>query len=124
MRDALSGIFDVADPTGVVILTSPVWVPGWHAPLLKLTKVAITPNRDDTNDLHRLVDYLFSQLQERMTAGSSGPETFKTLLADFADYLIARRTALPWRPSRISAFVPERLLPATCELSGLWWPEL
>ena len=86
MRDALSGIFDVADPTGVVTLTSPVWVPGWHAPLLKLTKVAISPNRDDIHDLHRLVDYLFSQLQERMTAGSSGPETFKTLLADFADY--------------------------------------
>ena len=86
MRDALSGIFDVADPTGAVTLTSPAWVPGWHAPLLKWTKAAITPNRDDTHGLHRLVDDLFSQLQERMTAGSSGPEAFKTLLADFADY--------------------------------------
>ena len=86
MRDALSGIFDVADPTGAMTLTSPVWVSGWHAPLLKLTKAAVTPNRDDTHDLHRLVDDLFSQLQERMTAGSSGPEAFKTLLADFADY--------------------------------------
>ena len=86
MRDALSRIFDVTDPTGTVTLTSPVWVPGWHAPLLKLTKAAITPNRDGTHDLHRLVDNLFSQLQERMTAGSSGPEAFKTLLADFADY--------------------------------------
>ena len=38
MRDALSGIFDVADPSGTVTLTSPVWVHGWHAPLLKLTK--------------------------------------------------------------------------------------
>ena len=67
MRDALSGIFDVA-------------------PLLKLTKAAITPNRDDTHDLHRLVDDLFSQLQERMALGSSGPDAFTTLLADFADY--------------------------------------
>ena len=86
MRDALSGIFVVAGPTGTVTLTSPVWVPGWHAPLLKLTKAAIAPNRDHTHDLHRLVDDLFSQLQERMTSGSSGPDAFKILQADFVDY--------------------------------------
>ena len=79
-------MFDVADPTGTVTLTSPVWVPGWHAPLLKLMKAAISPNRDDTHDLHRLIDDLFSQLQERLTSGSSGPDAFRTLLADFADY--------------------------------------
>ena len=86
MRDALSGIFDIADPTGTVTMNSPVWVSGWHAPLLKLTKAAINANRDDTHDLHRLVDDLFSQLQKRMTTGSSGPAAFKNLLADFADY--------------------------------------
>ena len=86
IRNALSGIFGVANPTGTVTLTSPVWVPEWHAPLLKLTKAAKTPNRDDTHDIHCLVDDLFSQLQERMTSGSSGPAAFKTLLADFADY--------------------------------------
>ena len=86
MRDALSGIFDVAYPTGTVTMNSPVWVPGWHAPLLKLIKAAINANRDDTHDLHRLVDDLFSQLQERMTTGSSGPSAFKIMLADFADY--------------------------------------
>ena len=86
MRDALSGIFDVTDPSGTVTLTSPVWVPGWHAPLLKLTKAAIAPNRDDTHDLHRLIVDPFSQLQERMTSGASGPVAFKTLLTDFADY--------------------------------------
>ena len=84
MRDALSDTFDVADPSGTVTVTSPVWVPGWHAPLLKLAKAAIAPNRDDTHDLHRLVDDLFSQLQERMTSGASGPVAFKTLLTDFA----------------------------------------
>ena len=119
IRDALSGIFDVADLTGTVTLTSPVWVPGWHAPLLKLTKAAIFPNRDDTHDLHRLIDDLFSQLQERLTTGSSGPDAFRTLLADFATTLIARRVELPWPLSRISAFAPERLLRATCELYGL-----
>ena len=31
---------------------------------------------------------------------------------------IARRAVLPWRPSKISAFATERLLPATCELYG------
>ena len=86
MRDALSGIFDVADPSGTVTLTSPVCVPGWHAPLLKLIKAAIAPNRDYTHDLHRLIDDLFSQLQERMTSGASGPVTFKTLLTNFSDY--------------------------------------
>ena len=86
MHDALSGISGVADPTGTVTMNSPVWVLGWHAPLLKLTKAAINVNRDDTHDLHRLVDDLFSQLEERMTTGSSGPAAFKTLLADFADY--------------------------------------
>ena len=86
MRDALSGIFDVADPTGTVTMNLLVWVSGWHAPLLKLTKVAINANRDDTHDLHRLVDDLFSQLQKRMTTGSSEPSAFKILLADFADY--------------------------------------
>ena len=86
IRDALSGIFDVADPTGTVTMNSPVWVPGWHTPLLKLIKAAINAHRDDTHDLHLLVDDLFSQLQERITAGSSGPAAFKILLADFADY--------------------------------------
>ena len=85
-RDALSGIFDVTNPTGTMTLTSPVWVSGWHAPLLKLTKAAISPNRDDTHDLHRLIEDLFSQLQERMTSGFSDPAAFKTLLTDFAVY--------------------------------------
>ena len=97
MRDALSGIFDVADPSGTVTLTSPVWVPGWHAILLKLTKAVIAPNRDDTHDLHRLIDDLFSQLQERITSGASGPVAFKTLLTDFADFFdrAPRGAALP-----------------------------
>ena len=86
MRDALSGIFDVADPTGTVTMDSPVWGSGWNAPLLKLTKAAINANRDDTHDLHRLVDDLFSQLQERLSSGIGGPTAFKTLLSDFADY--------------------------------------
>ena len=86
MHDALSGIFDVTDPTGTVTMNSPVWVLSWHAPLLKLTKAAINANRDDTHNLHRLVDDLFSQLQENMMTGSSGPAAFKILLADFDDY--------------------------------------
>ena len=86
MRDALSGIFDVADPTGTVTMDSPVWVSGWNAPLLKLTKAAINANRDDTHNLHRLFDDLFSQLQERLSSGIGGPAAFKTLLSDFADY--------------------------------------
>ena len=86
IRDALSGIFDVADPTETVTMNSPVWAPDWHPPLLKLTKAAINANRDDTHDLHRLVDDLFCQLRERMMTGSSGPAAFKILLADFADY--------------------------------------
>ena len=69
-RYALSGIFDVADPTGTVTIDSPVWVSGWNAPLLKLTKAAINANRDDTHDLHRLVDDLFSQIQERLSSRS------------------------------------------------------
>ena len=86
MRDALSGIFDVTDPTGTVTMHSPVWVPEWHAPLLKLVKAAIIGNRDDTHDLHRLVDDVFAQLQERISSGSSGPDAFKILLADFGDF--------------------------------------
>ena len=86
MRDALSGIFDATDPTGTVTMHSPVWVPGWHAPLLKLVKAAIIGNRDDTHDLHRLVDDVFAQLQERISSGSSGPDAFKILLADFGDF--------------------------------------
>ena len=86
IRDALPGIFDVVDRTGTVTMNSPVWVPGWHAPLIKLIKAAINANRDDTHDLHRLVDDLFSQLQETMMTGSSGPAAFKVSLADFADY--------------------------------------
>ena len=86
MQDALSAIFDVADPSGTVTLDSPAWIPGWHAPLLKLTKSVIHANRDDTHDLHRLVDDLCTQLQERMAKGASGPAAFKVLLAELADY--------------------------------------
>ena len=85
IRDALSGIFDVADPTGTATMNSPVWVPSWHVPLLKLTKAVINASRDGSHDLHRLVDDLFSQLQERMMTGYHRPAAFKILLADFAD---------------------------------------
>ena len=86
MRDTLSGMFDVADPSGSVTMRSPSWVSGWHAPLLKLTKASIVPNRDDTHALHRLVDDLFAQLQERLASGVDGPTAFRTLLTDVTDY--------------------------------------
>ena len=67
-------------------MDSSIWVSGWHAPLLKLTKAAINANRDDTHDLHRLVDDLFLQIQEKLSSGSGGPAAFKILLTDFANY--------------------------------------
>ena len=86
MRDAFSGIFYVADPSSSVTMRSPLWVSGWHAPLLKLTKVSIVPNRDDTHTLHCLIDDLFTQLQERLASGVDGPAAFRTLLTDVTDY--------------------------------------
>ena len=86
MRHALYGIFDVADPSGSVTMRFPIWVPGWHAPLLKLTKASITANHDDTPTLHRLVGDLFAQLQERLASGVDGPAAFRTLLIDVTDY--------------------------------------
>ena len=76
MRDALSGIFYVADPSGSVTMRSPTWVSGWHTPLLKLTKASIIANRDDTHILHRFIDDLFAQLQERLASGVDGPAAF------------------------------------------------
>ena len=97
MRDALSGIFDVAGPSGSVTMRSPTWVSGWHAPLLKLTKASIIPNRDYTHILHRLIDDLFAQLQERLASGVDGPAAFGTLLTDVADHFdrAPRGAALP-----------------------------
>ena len=86
MSDALSAIFDVADPSGSVTMRSPIWFPGWHAPLLKLTKASIMANRDDTHTLHCLVDVLFAQLQERLASGVDGPAVFRTLLIDVTNY--------------------------------------
>ena len=86
IRDALSGIFDVADPSGTVTVDSPQWVPGWHAPLLKLIKAAIHANRDDTHGLHRFIDDSFAQRQERLTSGSGCPSAFKARLADITDH--------------------------------------
>ena len=67
-------------------MRSSIWVPGWHAPLLKLTKASIMANRDDTHTLHRLVDDLFAQLQERLASGMDGPAAFRTLLIVVTDY--------------------------------------
>ena len=67
-------------------MDSPVWVSGWHAPLLKLTKSAINANRDDTHDLHRFLDDLFLKIQEMLSSGSGGPVALEILLTDFADY--------------------------------------
>ena len=107
MRDALSGIFDVADPTGTVTMDSPVWVSGWHAPLLKLTKAAIHANRDDTHDLHRLVDNLFLQRQEMLSSGSGGPAASKILLTDLAVTLPEHRVEPRLRHCRSLAFALE-----------------
>ena len=86
IRDALSGISDVADPPGSVTMRSPTWVSGWHTPLLKLTKASIIANHDDTHTLHRLIDDLFAQLKERLASDVDGPAAFGTLLTDVADY--------------------------------------
>ena len=86
MRDALSGMFDVGDPSGSVAMRSPTWVSDWHAPPLKLTKASIIANRDDTRILHRLIDDLLAQLQERLASGVDGPAAFGTLLTDVVDY--------------------------------------
>ena len=83
---SLSGIFDLAAPSGSAIMKPPTWVPGWHAPLLKLTKASIVPNRDDTNTLHGPVNDLFAQLQERLASGVDGPAAFRTLLTDVGDF--------------------------------------
>ena len=56
-----------------------------HAPLLKLTKASIIPNRDDSHALHRLVDNLFAQLQERLACDVDGPAAFRAFLIDVAD---------------------------------------
>ena len=86
MRDALSGIFDVANPSGSVTMRSSTWVSGWHAPLLKITKASTIANRDDTHTLYRLIDDLFVQLQEKLASGVDGPAAFGTLLTIVADY--------------------------------------
>ena len=85
IRDALSGISNVPDSVGAVTLESPTWVPGWHAPLLMVMKDVFPLDHDDTHDLHRLVDELFRQLQERMISGTSGSAEFKMLLSDLAE---------------------------------------
>ena len=119
MYDALFGIFDVADPSFTV--RSPTWVSGWHAPLLKLTKASTIANHDDTHTLHRLVDDLFAQLQERLTSEIDGPAGFRTLLIDVADYFdraprgVALETLQKFgvpsdTPSRLS-YIPLGLLP-------------
>ena len=45
-------------------MRSSTWVLGWHAPLFKLTKASIIPNRDDSHDSHRLVDDLFEPFND------------------------------------------------------------
>ena len=86
-REALSDMLAVADPTGTMTMDdSLTWVSGWHALLFNLTKVSIHANREDTYDLHRLVDDLFSQLQERLNSGANEPAAFKILLADITEY--------------------------------------
>ena len=67
-------------------MRSPSWVSGWHAPLLKRTKASIVPNGDDTHTLHRLMDDLFAQSQERLASRMDGPAAFRTLLTDVANY--------------------------------------
>ena len=86
MRDALCGIFYIADPSVSVTMRSPIWVPDWHAPLLKLMKASIMANRDHTHTLHCLVEDLFAQLQERLASGVDGPAAFRSLLIDVIDY--------------------------------------
>ena len=58
----------------------------WHAPLLELTKASLVPNRDDMHTLHRLVDDLFAQLQERLASGVDGPAAFRIVLTDATYY--------------------------------------
>lgn len=65
MRDTLSGLFDVANPSATVTLDSPTWVSGWHDLLLALTKSAIHANRDDTQEFRRRFDDLFAHLHRK-----------------------------------------------------------
>ena len=105
MRDALSGISDVAEPSGSVTMRSPTWVLGWHAPLLKLTEASSIANRDDTHILHRLIDDLFAQLQERLASGVDGPAEFGTLLTKKQITLTGPHVEQAWRPCSSSAYL-------------------
>lgn len=120
MRDCLSGIFNFTDPTGTVTFDSPAWVSGWNVPLLKLTKPVIHAHRDDTHDLHHLVDELFAQLQEKMSSGESGPAAFKIPSKTSRIVLIARYVKLALRYYRNLALRMGCPFQHTNVLSGLW----
>ena len=50
-----------------------------------LTKASNCSNRDNIDDLHRLVEDLLSQLQERVNSGVQRPAAFRILLTGFVD---------------------------------------
>ena len=81
MCDALFGIFYVAEPTDTVKMNPATSIPGWHAPLLKLTEAFIQAYRDNTHVLHRFVDDLSLQIQERLDTGAAST----VILTDIAD---------------------------------------
>ena len=58
-------------------------------PPFKILQSFHNANRDDTNDLHRLVDDFFVHLQERLISELSGPAAFKMLPTDNTDYFDA-----------------------------------
>ena len=119
MRDALYGILDDADPSGSVTMRSLIWVPGWHAPLLKLAKASIVANRDDTYTLHRLVDDIFAQLQEILVFDVDVPAAFRALLIDVTDYFDCAPRGAALEPCRSSKYLLGRRSRITCVHLGL-----
>ena len=62
IRDSLTGIVEVIDPSGTVHIDSTARIPDYSSPLAKFASSVIYANRDDTHNVDRLIEDLFAQV--------------------------------------------------------------
>ena len=70
-------ILAVCDETGTSSLTSESWVLGWHTPLHKIFRRALSSALGNKSELPRLIDGFFRQVRSHLEQDNKGSSAFK-----------------------------------------------
>ena len=80
LRLVQAEILAVCDESGTISLDSARWVTGWHVPLHKSFRRALSSPQAASSDLPRIINGFFTAVRLHLETDDTGPSAFRLLL--------------------------------------------